>query len=423
MGEDRYGLPVTSSSPSAVDLYCEALDLALAQRDGALELVAEALDLDGGFALAWGLRGLIERARGDLAGGNDSIKQALVHAGTRTERERSHLDVVERFAFSPQTVEAAIHTHLERWPRDAVVVMQAHFFYNIVDSRPDRDARLLALAEAVAPAFGDDWYMLGELAFAAEENGQYQRARDLAEEALAGNGENAMAAHPLAHVFLETGDVDRGTRWLRDWLDAWASPSAFACHLTWHLALLRLAAGDEADVRRLLDEILGFGGAATSALTDGASLSWRLGLDDSDIPLAWDRLASLPDRPGFTFGNAHHGLALAGAGDVDGLASYSETLDGLAAAGHPSAGGCAEFVRALGDLVRGASESAADRLTGVAPQFRNFGGSHAQTEVFEDTLIAALERSHRGAEAAELLRARLARRGSVRDDRWLSRLA
>ena len=422
VGEDRYGLPLTTGSEEALDSYCEALDMALAQRDGAHELLRQALQADESFALAWALLGLQQRGAGDIAGGNESLRRSASLGAQCTERERSHLGVLERFALAVHEAEAAIQEHLARWPRDAVVVLQAHYFYNLMDSRPDRDARMLALDERVAPAYGDDWFMLGELAFAAEENGHYSRARDLAERSLVGNPMNAMSAHPLAHAFLETGDVEEGSQWLGAWLASWDRPSMFACHLTWHLALFRLALGALEDVTDLLAEVTGYCGRATSALSDGASLSWRLKLDGYEGDLPWTELAALPDRPGFTFGNAHHALALAGHGDTERLDSYADLLAQLSVAGHPTAGACAEFTRAFAHFVDGNPEQAADRLMDLLPRFRCFGGSHAQTDVFQDTAIAALEMAGRRQQAAELVCERLHKRMSARDERWLARL-
>ena len=424
-GEDRYGLPVTTSSERALDAYCEALDLALAQRDGARRLLSEALQADESCALAWALLGLQQRATGDISGGNESLTRAFGLASGLTDRERSHLDVLHRFALAPDKTEAAIQKHLSVWPGDALIVLQADYFYNFVDSRSDRYPRQLALFEQVVRAYEDDWFMLGELAFAAEENGYYSRARELAEHSLAENQMNALAAHSLAHVFLETGDVEEGTSWLQTWLASWDRPSTFGCHLRWHLALFRLVVGDMADVTALLAEVIAYGGGsprALTALTDGASLAWRLKLDGYDGDLPWDELLTLADRPGFTLDNAHHALALAGMGDTAGLASYGDQLARWAASGHPTARDCSEFTQALGYLVAGAPGPSADLLTGLLPRFRNFGGSHAQTEVFEDTTIAALHTAGRGEEAATLVQARLARRMSGRDVRWLGRL-
>jgi hypothetical protein len=49
------------------------------------------------------------------------------------------------------------------------------------------------------------------------------------------------------------------------------------------------------------------------------------------------------------------------------------------------------------------------------------GGSHAQREIIEDSLIVAYLRSGQSAKAAPLLNTRLRRRPSVRDEAWLAR--
>jgi pentatricopeptide repeat protein len=50
------------------------------------------------------------------------------------------------------------------------------------------------------------------------------------------------------------------------------------------------------------------------------------------------------------------------------------------------------------------------------------GGSHAQREVIEDTLLEAYLRSRRFDRAEAMLRERLERRPSPRDTRWLARV-
>ena len=51
------------------------------------------------------------------------------------------------------------------------------------------------------------------------------------------------------------------------------------------------------------------------------------------------------------------------------------------------------------------------------------GGSHAQWEVFEDTLLQAYLRAGHFERAEALLRRRLARRSSARDVVWLEQAA
>ena len=59
-------------------------------------------------------------------------------------------------------------------------------------------------------------------------------------------------------------------------------------------------------------------------------------------------------------------------------------------------------------------------LEPIHSQFVRLGGSHAQREVFEDTLLAAYLRSEQYDKAEDMLRTRLSQRTSVRDTLWLS---
>lgn len=219
------------------------MDLVLALRSGAQALLEAALAVDDEFALAWSMLGGQLRIAGDIAGGNAMMERAAALADGATERERSHLRVISLFAGSRfADARTAAVTHLDSWPGDVLILMYAHYLFNLYIPDPDRRARHLELASTVAAKVPDDWYVLGELAFAAEENGQYVEARELAERSLQLNPHNAAAAHPLAHAYLETGAVVDGAEWLKTWLSNWNDPSPMACHLTWHLALLHLVA-------------------------------------------------------------------------------------------------------------------------------------------------------------------------------------
>ena len=208
--------------------------------------------------------------------------------------------------------------------------------------------------------------------------------------------------------------MQEGKSWLSGWLDDWGEGANQTCHLAWHHALFGLAAGDEAAVARRLDEILGFAGHSMSALPDGASLLWRLHLDGVPLgSLPWQALAELPSPPGFAFSNLHRGLVLAGLGDVDILRDYGGRL------AEPTNVACL----AIADFVAGEPASAADRLLDHEAELVAIGGSRAQLEVLDDTLIAALVRSARFDEARRRLSNRLAARSSVRDQRWLTRVS
>ena len=127
------------------------------------------------------------------------------------------------------------------------MVKQTHYLFNLFSTDPRRRAQHYDVVAAAAEAVGTDWYYLGELGFAAEEDGRFAEARDLAEASLEVHPDNVSAAHVLAHTYLETADLRQGDEWLSKWLRSWDAPSEFACHLTWHLALLRLADDREVD--------------------------------------------------------------------------------------------------------------------------------------------------------------------------------
>jgi hypothetical protein len=56
------------------------------------------------------------------------------------------------------------------------------------------------------------------------------------------------------------------------------------------------------------------------------------------------------------------------------------------------------------------------------PEVVRIGGSHAQRELWEDTLIVACLRTGQAEKAQTLIEGRLHRRPSARDRRWLASL-
>ncbi len=67
-------------------------------------------------------------------------------------------------------------------------------------------------------------------------------------------------------------------------------------------------------------------------------------------------------------------------------------------------------------------ETAVALLEPIAPEVIRIGGSHAQREVFEETLLDSYLRAGRFEQAEAMLKARLDRRPNPRDERWLARV-
>jgi hypothetical protein len=162
-------------------------------------------------------------------------------------------------------------------------------------------------------------------------------------------------------------------------------------------------------------------------LADSASLLWRWRLYETAPPLdnEWAEVAAHARRhfpqASLAFADLHAALAEAATGNVDNLQARIAGLRNLARDGRLPPGDVAPaFCAAAAALGRGDNDEAAQILEPALADLPRIGGSHAQREIFEDSLIVAYLRSGQSAKAASLLRARLGRRPSARDKAWLA---
>ena len=165
-----------------------------------------------------------------------------------------------------------------------------------------------------------------------------------------------------------------------------------------------------------------------ATLNDSASLMWRLQIyGGAPPPMPWEEVLTLAalaaERPGAAFRDAHAALAFAGSGDFEAMAKMTGRLRKLAEDGD-------SFAREIVlPLVQGIDAFAQEDYTEsvrlmepVFPQLVRVGGSHAQREVFEDTMLEAYIRAGQFEKAEDMLRSRLQQRDSVRDTFWLGRV-
>jgi tetratricopeptide (TPR) repeat protein len=423
---DRYGLPISTGSPTAADGYVEGIDRLLSQNAGAEVGLRAAVEADPGFGLGWaGLAFVLAYQRQA-----DAAKRAVAHAeeliGGTSRRERQHVAAMSAFV-SGQTGRAAalVREHIAEFPRDALLVQMAVMLLS-GSGRVTRREESRAMLDGLAPAYGEDWWFLGSLAFAHHETESYEQSRRFSERSLALYPRNGNAAHSRAHVFFETTDHAAGARFLGPWLEAYDRAAPFMCHLSWHLALFELANGHEQRVMELYEQAISPAVAQQrTTLEDAASLLWRYeiyGCSPRELP--WqevrDHAARMTAQPGMAFLDAHAALAYAGMGDEAAMDRHVDQLRALAAEGNlvveevllPLVLG----IRAFGQQDY---EEMIRLLEPLGAQLVRVGGSHAQREVFEDTLLQAYLRSGRGEQAAALLRERLSRRASDRDVVWL----
>ena len=162
------------------------------------------------------------------------------------------------------------------------------------------------------------------------------------------------------------------------------------------------------------------------SLADSASFLWRWRLYGAAPPLdqQWGEVAAHARRhfpeASLAFADLHAALAEAAIGDDEFVQRRIGGLHHLARDGRLPPGNVAPALCAgAAALARGANAEAARLLEGALADLPRIGGSHAQREVFEDSLILAYLRSGQPASAEPLLRSRLSRRPSARDEAWL----
>ena len=434
MVKTRNGLTVTTTSPAAADLYQEGLDLVLSQNYGPEEKIRAAIEVDDGFAMANVVLAYVLHLQMNVPAARAAAERAVELSADISQRERQAAQIMHCFTHG-KGAEAIklIHEHLAEFPTDTLAMRVAQRLYMLGcfgAGVPDFPNHLMALMRQVAPANGDDWAFLGQYAFAHHETNQPEKAMDLALRSLDGNPQNAVASHSVTHSYFEQGDAANGGAWLADWLDGFDRRASYNVHLSWHLALFELAQGRYSETLDLYETHIRPGVQARnlSNLQDAASLMWRLQIYSGEQPgKPWDEVRDLAlpaaDGAGAAFRDCHAALAFAGAGDaeatqrlVDRLTSQSEKGDDLSRdMTLPIALGAAAFV--AGDY-----NEAADHMGPTYPMLARIGGSHAQREVFEDTLLETYIRAQRYDDAKAMLDERLSRRSSVRDTYWYGRL-
>jgi hypothetical protein len=232
---------------------------------------------------------------------------------------------------------------------------------------------------------------------------------------------NGWARHAVAHVMEMQDRRADGVAWMRGDIPSWTEDSFFKVHNWWHLALFHLGLGETEAALTIYDGPL-FGEPSGMAfdLDDAAALLWRLHLMGQDMGGRWESLADAYEAKGgwgeYAFDDFHGVAALAAAGRLQ----AARAVIAAQARAMEAAGDNALFTREVGlpgmqallAFEEGRYGEAVELLRAIRSGSARFGGSHAQRDIIDLTLIAAAER---GGETA------LAR--ALRDERAQARPA
>ena len=415
---DRYDLALSTNSPAARDAYVQGSDLALTLYPGALEAFDRAIATDPSFAMAYAGKAQVLMRQGNVAAGREALATAKTVSAGLPEREASHVAFFDQ-AFSGRTdlAVAALHDHLAAWPRDALVVAAAGNPNGVIGASGQlgQKHRIAVLMDRLAPHYGDDPWFLAYHAMALSEDGQLASARQKIERSVTANPTNAHGAHGFAHVCYESGEPDTARSFLSGWLASYPRDGFFHGHLNWHLSLVELQAGNWAEALQLYRDAIAIGrhsGGPQQQMSDAVAFLWRSELagyprDVTAWRAMYDYACNALPRPGSGLADLHVILAQAVLGDDAALGARAGLMEALACEGrYPSGSYLPELSRGFVAFVRGDLPAAAEALGRLHGQSERIGGSRAQHDLIEFTLLKAYIDAGRLEEAGRVLSAR-----------------
>jgi hypothetical protein len=423
---DRYGLAVSTASAAARDAYVAGADCILSATAGWREHFGHAIEADPGFALAHiGLaRGCFLEA--DVKPAREAAARARELARAATPRERTHVNAVALpLEGKPVDALAATREHLGEWPRDAMVLAPTTGVFGLIgfSGRQAREAELYNFLSGFATHYGDDWWFRCVHAFAACETGRLDEAWRLIESSMAANPRNAHGAHIRVHVLYETGEMARAMEYLDGWMPGFDRRGLLHCHLSWHVALTALSLGklDRAwEAYRAGVHPGGSWGPPINVVSDAASFLWRAEIAGGERrPAPWHELHDYAlkcfPKGGLAFADVHLALACIVDGDSAGLDRLAgELAERIAAGKSPTGGVVPTIVEGFTAYAKADWNGAIRAFELALPETVRIGGSRAQRDLVEHTLIAAYLKADRPADAEALVARRTDRRATVR---------
>ncbi|MEW7975226.1 MAG: tetratricopeptide repeat protein [Candidatus Thiodiazotropha endolucinida] len=418
---NQFGLTHSGAHQDSLETYERALRQLQCYIEDPIATVNNAIAQSPGFTMAHLLKAylhLLGTEPGDIAIANTCLEAAVCLGGD--SRERMHQQAVRHL------VEGSWHQAgrvLEDItidnPHDILALQAGHLvdFYtgNSLMLR-DRIARAFPKWNSNMPEYNA---ILGMYAFGLEETGLYDLAERYGRESVALNPRDGWGQHAVAHVMEMQGRPAEGVAWMRENPDAWATDSFFQVHNWWHLALYHLELGEIDEVLALFDGPI-YGEQSTMVLDmiDVSAMLWRLHLRGIEVGDRWQAIADgwtpIATAGNYAFNDLHAVMAFIGANRQD---SIDAVIDAQKIAMERDDDN-AIFTREVGYPLTLAFKAYADEdyqrtvelIRPVREIANRFGGSHAQRDILNLTLIEAALRAGKANLASALIAERMQRR-------------
>jgi tetratricopeptide (TPR) repeat protein len=422
--KDSLGLALSGANDAGLQAYQSALDAFRCFSGDPAALADQAIAAAPAMPMAYALKAWLQLL-GTEPGGTQVALDACNSAFTlaANDRERMHLQAASLLAHGHWYDAGRVLEDLSlAYPRDLLALQAGHqidFFTGDARMLRDRIARALPAWTRGTPG---QHAVLGMHAFGLEETGDYAQAEKQGRLAVELEPRDGWAWHAVAHVHEMRNEPGRGVEWLAPHAKTWAEGSFLAVHNWWHLALFQLELGREDEVLRLYDAHIATGSSVMLDLIDASAMLWRLQLRGVDVGPRWEAIADLwqaaavPGR--YAFNDMHMMMAYVGAGRADAQAAVLEAQVQAMERDDDNA----QFTQLVGYAATRAVQSfgegdfarSAQLLRRVRSTAHRFGGSHAQRDLLDQTLLRAAERGGLDKLAAGLEIERMALRPRLR---------
>jgi tetratricopeptide (TPR) repeat protein len=419
MADDSLGLSMTGAA-EAVASYDRAVDHLIRFQPAVADAAGESVAADPGCVMGRVLGAylaLMSTEEGAVADARAALGPPGDQAGV-LPRERAHLAAARRWIAGDMAGAGTLLGDISvQYPRDLLALFVGHqidFFRGDAVNLRDRIGRALIAWDDQDPRSG---FVHGMYAFGLEECNQYGQSSAAGQRAVEINPDDVWGIHAVVHTYEMQGEVPAGVRFMRARRADWTEGNFLNVHNSWHYALYLLQAGDTDGALAVYDRFLHHDASGDVALEllDATALLWRLWLEGADAGDRWRPLARAWARilaPGFyPFNDMHAIMAFIGNGELDRAAEVVAALERVARDGGAAAVTAAvglPVCRSVAYFGAGRYERVLAELLPIRTRVHEFGGSHAQRDAVERTLLEAAIRAGRLDLASALVSERLA---------------
>ena len=337
------------------------------------------------------------------------------------DRERAHLAALSHAVIGHRASGVAIlDRHLMSYPFDLVAHMAALQMDGHLGRfhwARDRSARALPRWSKARDSYG---IMQSFYSFGLEEAGDYARAEDTARAAAELEPYGYWPHHCVSHVMEMMGRPRDGLAWMEEREPYWSSKDNLnRVHIWWHKSLFHIELGQFEAALQIYDgPIRATMRPASMSICNGAALLWRLDTLGCALGDRWQHLAAKweghADGKLYVFPDIHAAMSELRAGHIPQFERRLKAMRETAADGTELGAIYRDIglpvVEGLSAFHHGAYARAVEHLLPARFDLWKMGGSNAQRDVIDWTLLEAAVRAGQRDVALSLANERLAMR-------------